>query len=377
MNKINDLHRHNQVYNQALRAAAARVVDSGWYALGPEVDAFERAFAAYCECEFSIGVANGTEALEIALRAVGVAAGHEVITVANAGFYTSTAVLRIGAQPVYIDIDPIHLLLDPAAIKDAITPNTKAIVATHLFGLAVDMDAVLAVAKAHGLPVVEDCAQAHGARWNGKCVGGLADIAAFSFFPTKNLGALGDGGAITTNSPVLVERVKKLRQYGWDKKYYVAHAGASNSRLDEIQAAMLSVKLPHLDQMNQRRRDIAARYCAGLDKRLTLPKVLDERYVAHLFVLRTPLRDKLQAYLQANNIGTDIHYPVLDCDQDVWQGARPAEVLSVSREAVKQILTLPCFPEMTDAEVDHVIDVVNQGVAAISVNVVEDAVCTP
>lgn len=376
MNKINDLHRHNQAYNQALRAAATRVVDSGWYALGPEVDGFEQQFAAYCECDFAYGVANGTEALEIALRAVGVNAGDDVITVANAGFYTSTAVLRIGAKPIYVDIAEHDLLLDTAALTDCISANTRAIVVTHLFGLAADMDRVLEIANAHGIAVVEDCAQAHGARWNGKRVGSMGDIAAFSFFPTKNLGALGDGGAVTTNSPKLAERVKKLRQYGWEKKYYVAHAGASNSRLDEIQAAMLSVKLPHLDQMNQRRREIAARYCAGLDKQLVLPAVLDERYVAHLFVIRTVLRNQLQAYLQANDIGTDIHYPVLDCDQTIWQGERNAEALPVSRKAVTEILTLPCFPEMTDAEVDRVIDVVNQGMSVISAEF-EEAVCTP
>lgn len=376
MNKINDLLRHNQAYNEALRAAAARVVDSGWYALGPEVDGFENQFAQYCECQYAYGVANGTEALEIALRAVGVTAGDEVITVANAGFYTSTAVLRIGAKPVYVDITEQDLLLDVAALASCISAKSKAIVVTHLFGLAADVKRVLEIAKSHGVAVVEDCAQAHGARFAGQRVGSIGDIAAFSFFPTKNLGALGDGGAVTTNSPALAERVKKLRQYGWEKKYYVAHAGASNSRLDEIQAAMLSVKLPHLDKMNQRRLDIAKRYCAGLDKRLVLPSVLDERYVAHLFVIRTALRNQLQTYLQANDIGTDIHYPVLDCDQAIWQSERKAEALPASRKAVAEILTLPCFPEMTDAEVDHVINVVNQGMAVISAEL-EDAVCTP
>lgn len=367
MNKINDLFRHNAVYGAELEAASKRVIQSGWFALGPEVAAFEQEFAEFCQCSHAIGVANGTEALELALRAVGVSAGDEVVTVANAGFYTSTAVLRIGALPVYCDIDPVHMLLDPAQLPLCLSNKTKAIVVTHLFGTAVDVDAVLKIAQPLGIAVVEDCAQAHGAKWQGETVGGLTDIAAFSFFPTKNLGALGDGGAVTTQSDLLAQRVKQLRQYGWEKKYYVAEAGACNSRLDELQAAMLRVKLPHLAAMNKRRRAIAARYNAGLSEALLKPQALDERYVGHLYVVRTAQRAALQNYLQQQQIGTDIHYPVLDCDQSVWRAGRSAEPLPVSRKACAEILTLPCFPEMTDAEVDHVIAVVNRGLMDLGI----------
>ena len=260
IDKINDLSLHNSAIAEGLHKAAARVIDSGWYAMGPEVAAFEKAFAAYCGVTDAIGVANGTEAIELALRALDINVGDEVITVANAGFYSSTAIRAIGAVPVYVDIQESNLLMDVACAEKAITPKTKAIIITHLFGQLADMQPLCALAKKHGIALVEDCAQSHGATANGKRAGSFGDIAAFSFFPTKNLGALGDGGAVATSDAALAARVRSLRQYGWTTKYTVADGGARNSRLDEMQAALLSVKLPLLDGWNEKRRQIAKHY---------------------------------------------------------------------------------------------------------------------
>lgn len=360
INKINDLSLHNHAIAPQLHEAARRVIDSGWYAMGPEVTAFEEAFARYCGAAQAIGVANGTDAIELALRAAGVSVGDEVITVANAGFYSSTAIRAIGAQPVYVDILETTLLMDPASAAAAITPKTRAIIITHLFGQLADMAPLQTLCAKHKVALIEDCAQSHGATRDGKRAGSFGDIAAFSFFPTKNLGALGDGGAVVTSSVELAARVRSLRQYGWTTKYTVADSGACNSRLDELQAALLSVKLPLLDSWNEKRRNIAARYAEKVkNPAVRLPVIQGEDNVAHLYVVRCKNRDALKKHLQDKGIASDIHYPILDCHQPVVQQLFSGLDLPVSAKIRDEILTLPCYPELTFGEVDAIADCIN------------------
>lgn len=360
--KINDLSLHNQSLAGELHAAARRVIDSGWYALGPEVAAFEKAFADYCGVTEAIGVGNGTDALEIALRAVGVVAGDEVMTAANAGFYASTAIQAIGAQPVYADISTTGFLLCAEDAEKRITNKTRAIVVTHLFGQLGEMEAFSALAKQHGIALIEDCAQSHGASRHGKRAGSWGDAAAFSFFPTKNLGALGDGGAVVTSDHDVAQKVRSLRQYGWASKYTVVDGGARNSRLDELQAALLSVKLPHLDHWNSKRRAVAMRYAEKISHpAIVKPVIADESHVAHLYVIRCHERNVLKQYLTANGIGCDIHYPLLDYQQPVLADKNdPVFALPASEKAVKEILTLPCYPELTLDEVDQIANCINR-----------------
>ena len=361
INKINDLSLHNHAISKQLHEAAARVIDSGWYAMGPEVTAFEAAFAQYCGTSHAIGVANGTDAIELALRAAGVVAGDEVITVANAGFYSSTAIRAIGATAIYVDILDATLLMDPAAAAAAITPNTRAIIITHLFGQLADMAPLQELAKKCGVILVEDCAQSHGATRNNKKAGSYGDISAFSFFPTKNLGALGDGGAVATSNAELAASVRSLRQYGWTTKYTVADSGACNSRLDELQAALLSVKLPLLDSWNEKRRNVAARYAEKItNKAIRLPAINGEDNVAHLYVIRCEQRDALKKYLHDNGVATDIHYPILDCHQPVVNAAYTGVSLPASEKIRDEILTLPCYPELTLDEVDIIAGYINE-----------------
>ncbi|MEZ5436575.1 MAG: DegT/DnrJ/EryC1/StrS family aminotransferase [Pseudomonadales bacterium] len=364
IDKINDLSLHNSAIAENLHKAAARVIDSGWYAMGPEVAAFEKAFAAYCGVADAIGVANGTEAIELALRALGVSVGDEVITVANAGFYSSTAIRAIGAVPVYVDIQESNLLMDVVCAEKAITPKTKAIIITHLFGQLAAMEPLCAVAKKHGVALLEDCAQSHGAAANGKRAGSFGDIAAFSFFPTKNLGALGDGGAVATSNAALAARMRSLRQYGWTTKYTVADSGARNSRLDEMQAALLSIKLPLLDTWNEKRRQIAKRYAEKIaHPAVRVPNAAGIDYVAHLYVIRCAQRDALKKHLHDHGIASDIHYPILDTQQPVTQGNFSKIALPVSEKLCTEILTLPCYPEFTFDEVDVVANCINNWVA--------------
>lgn len=361
INKINDLSLHNNAIAPALRSAANRVIDSGWYAMGSEVAAFEKAFAEYCGTADAIGVANGTDAIELALRAVGIAVNDEVITVANAGFYSSTAIRAIGAKPVYVDVLEKNFLMDLDCVAATITSKTKAIIVTHLFGQLAEMEPLCALAKKHGVTLIEDCAQSHGAQAeNGKRAGSFGDIAAFSFFPTKNLGALGDGGAVVTFNAELASRVRSLRQYGWTSKYAVADSGARNSRLDEMQAALLSVKLPLLDSWNEKRRAIAKRYAEKIQHNaVRVPNITGVDHVAHLYVIRCQQRDALKKYLHDHGIATDIHYPVLDYHQPVACAAYPSVTLPVSEKLRDEILTLPCYPELTLAEVDTVAQCIN------------------
>ena len=353
---LNDLSRATADRN-AVKAAILRVVESGWYIHGPELEKFEQEFAAYCGVDHAIGVANGTDAIELGLRALGVSSGDEVVIAANAGMYSATALGAIGASPVFADVDDTNLLIDPDAVRAALTPRTKAIVATHLYGRMADMPRLRELADRSKVALLEDCAQAHGGRQNGCVAGSWGNAASFSFYPTKNLGALGDGGLITTQDAEVAIRAKRLRQYGWEKKYVSVDGPARNSRLDEMQAAVLRVKLPLLDGWNARRREIASRYASVKHSLVRHPDVDGDGYVAHLYVVRTNGRDALREHLRNNGIASDVHYPLLDTQQPVLQSSAAARTpLPVSERAVKEILTLPCHPELTATEVSRVCD---------------------
>lgn len=336
------------------------VIDSRRYILGAQVQAFEAAFAAHAGVAHGIGVANGTDALELALRAVGIGAGQRVLTVANAGFYGSTAIRAIGAVPVYADVDAATLTLSPAALRQALGAQAvQAVIVTHLYGQLADMAAIAALCRGAGVPLIEDCAQAHGARRDGRRAGAWGEVGCFSFYPTKNLGALGDGGALVTDDGALAERLRGLRQYGWRAKYEVVLAGGRNSRLDELQAAVLNARLPRLDVVNAERRAIAARYnqaFAGLP--LRLPASTAEDHVAHLYVVRSTRRAALQAHLAAVGVATDIHYPIADHQQPLLAGGGQLPALPVSEAACAEVLSLPCFPGLEDEQVQRVIDAV-------------------
>lgn len=356
---FNDLGRHAAGMAAELEEAALRVVRSGWYVLGPEVAAFEREWADYCGARHCISVASGTDALHLALRALGLTSSDEVLTVANAGSYTTFASHLAGITPRYVDVEPATQTLDPAALEQAISPRARVIVPVHLYGRVADLEALLPVATQHDLPIIEDCAQAHGARLNGRHVGTFGLAGCFSFYPTKNLGALGDGGAVITNDDQFAARVRQLRTYGWDQKYRTTLPGGTNSRLDELQAALLRVKLGHLDAQNQRRRSIAARYGAGLaDLPIQLPAPAPaEQHVQHLYVVQLDpaRRGATQAALREQGIGSDIHYPIADHRQPAWASLYAETRLPVTERLAESVLSLPCYPELHDGEVDTVI----------------------
>ena len=361
---FNNLKRHYETMADELDAASQRVLRSGWYILGPEVTAFEHDWAAFCGAKHCIGLATGTDALLIGLRALGVGAGDDVLTVANAGTYTTFATHLLGATPRYVDVDPHTYTLDPALLEAAITPKTKAIVPVHLYGQAANIQAIIQIADAHNIPVLEDCAQSHGARLDGCHVGTFGKLATFSFYPTKNLGALGDGGAITTDDDQLAATIRQLRTYGWAGKYHVTLANGTNSRLDELQAAFLRVKLTHLEAQNARRHAIASRYNAGLSGMAQTPCLHETAHVQHLYVIQVPAerRATIQTQLREHGIGTDVHYPVADHRQPAWAERYADLHLPVTEHLAKSVLSLPCYPELTDDEVDAVIDAVKQAV---------------
>ncbi|MEU9830617.1 DegT/DnrJ/EryC1/StrS family aminotransferase [Streptosporangium sp. NPDC048047] len=358
---VNDLGRSGSLVEARTRAAVNRVLESGRYILGAEVDAFERDFAAYCGTAHCVGVANGTDAIELALRALGVGSGSRVATVANAGSYTTTALAALGAHAVFVDVDPGTMLMDPDHLKRvAGGGDLDAVVVTHLYGLLHDMGTVLDIAAGAGVPVLEDCAQAHGARRDGRTAGSFGAAAAFSFYPTKNLGALGDAGAVVTGGAEVAERVRLLRQYGWQERYRAGVPGGRNSRLDEMQAAVLRARLPFLDGWNDRRREIAARYSREIrHPRLRCPAVCGEEFVAHLYVVACEDREALRAHLAAASIGADVHYPVPEHLQPVREGLGGRPALPVTEELAGAVLTLPCHPGLSDEEVTRVISRVN------------------
>ncbi len=361
MKAINDLNRHITPIRQVIVEAVTNVIDSGWYVLGPEVKAFEQEFSTYLGSDYCVSVGNGTDALELALRALDIGHKSTVLTVANAGMYSTAAILATGATPIYADVQPDTSLIDVVDAARLLTEaKIGAIIITHLYGMMADIEQIINIAEDKNIPVIEDCAQAHGAMINGRKAGSFGDIGCFSFYPTKNLGALGDGGAVTTNRSDLAKRVRQLQQYGWESKYRATLAGGRNSRLDEIQAAVLIVKLPFLDIWNHRRRTIATRYSHGINH----PKIITEaihgkEYVAHLYVIKTNERDNLRQHLTKKNIPSDIHYPIPDYRQPCCSHLFPKVNKPVTEQHCGEVLTLPCFPEMTDAEVDFIIYGVN------------------
>ncbi len=362
MKTINELNRHIEPISSEIEKAVSRVITSGWFVLGQEVKAFESEFSAYCDAKFCVSLANGTDALELALRSLDIGKNNCVLTVANAGMYSTAAILATGATPIYADVKYDTGLVDISdVIKQLAESKIDAIIVTHLYGLMVnEIEQIVELAKSKNIPVIEDCAQAHGAVLNEKKAGTFGDIGCFSFYPTKNLGALGDGGAIVTNRMDLNERVKQLRQYGWSSKYCATLAGGCNSRLDEMQAAILRVMLPYLDKWNVRRRQIATRYSKSIhNEKITTPAICGEEYVAHLYVIKTVNRNNLKQYLMNAEIPSDIHYPIADYNQPCCSHLFPNVNKPVTEQLCDTVFTLPCFPEMTDSEVDMIVDVVN------------------
>lgn len=332
-----------------LDAAWTRVADSGWMILGPELEAFEAEFAAFCGVAHAVGVGNGLDALVLALRAAGVGAGDEVIVPSHTFAATWLAVTAVGARPVPVEVDPATYTIDPAGAAAAVTARTKAIIPVSLYGHPADMDPLMALAARHGLFVLEDAAQSHGATYRGRRTGGLAHATTFSFYPTKNLGALGDAGAVTTDDAVLAERLRKLRNYGSTKKYLHEVAGV-NSRLDELQAAFLRARLSRLAEGNARRRTLADDYGRALSgvADLTLPYAANwAAPVYHLYVVRSPRRDALQAALQAGGVETLIHYPIPCHLQPAFAdlGFRKGD-FPLAEQLAEEVLSLPFWPGM-------------------------------
>jgi len=339
-------------------AAIRAVLDGPAYVLGEAVSRFEQEFTAYCGARHGVGVNNGTDAIHLALRALGIGAGHEVITVAHTAVATVAAIDMAGATPVLADVDPPTRTISRKAVEALLGPRTKAIIAVHLYGHPADLGALMPLCEEHGLALIEDCAQAHAAEWKGRRVGSFGRVATFSFYPTKNLGAIGDAGMVITSDDLVADRLRLLRQYGWRTPQHSELRGW-NSRLDPLQAAILSVKLRHLDAQTARRREIAARYGAQLKGLpLSLPTVADDcTHVYHLYVIELAdqaERDALRAHLAANAIMAGIHYPepvhLQPAYADVKHGPMP-----VSERLARTVLSLPLYPEMTDADADRVI----------------------
>jgi len=343
-------HRHEEI-----KDAIAEVIEGNKYVLGPQVSAFEASFSNYCDAAHTVGVGSGTDAISLALLSANIGPGDEVITVSHTAVATAAAIARIGAVPVFVDTDSQSYTLNPADLSAALSPRTKAIIPVHLFGQAADMDPILSFAHNNDLVVIEDCAQAHGARYKGKVVGSMGNFGCFSFYPTKNLGGIGDGGAVTTQNAEAAGRVRQLREYGWNKSR-ISQSVGMNSRLDEIQAAILNVNLKYLDQDTQRRRDIAAQYHAALAKLpITLPTARPgNEHVYHLYVIAIDQRDDLMAFLSGKEIIPGIHYPVpVHLHPPYQRDQQPS--LPVTERAAQRILSLPMYPALTDADVTHVI----------------------
>jgi len=355
-----DLKRQYQNLCKPIDQATADVYASGWFVLGKRVEKFESEFANYCGAKYAVGVGSGTEALHLALVACGVEYGDEVITVANTCVPTISAISFAGAKPLLVDIDEQTFTINPALIEERITEKTKVIMPVHLYGQCADMDAILAIAKKHNLFVIEDCAQSQGSMYKGRMAGTMGDMGAFSFYPSKNLGAFGDGGLVLTNNEQLAQKLTKLRNYGQEKRYYHSIKGF-NSRLDELQAAILSVKLPYLEQWNQRRREIAKLYNdAFIPIGINCPQETGDRFhVYHLYVVRVTRRDHFQRLLADVGISTVIHYPIpIHQQESYWELQDQSKFLLTTERVSKQIVSIPIYPELTNNEVDYIIDLV-------------------
>lgn len=355
---INEPLREYQALSERIESSVLSAMRGGRWLFGEATGSFAQAFAAYVGVRHVVPVGNGTDALELALRAVGVGLGDEVITAPNAGGYSSAACRIIGAVPVYADICNASLTLDPSQIPALLTPKVRAVVITHLYGNLGDVAGTrkqLSSAGRDDVAIIEDCAQAHGARRAGETAGSLGDIATFSFYPSKNLGALGDAGAVATNRDDLAHQVRLLHQYGWEPRYYSVVPYGRNSRIDEVQAAILGIKLTCLDEMNKARRAILRAYRASLQPCYRLCALEGEETAGHLAVIDCEDRTAARTHLSQQSIQTDIHYPVLDCDQPAGRELpmRTGD-LTRARRAVGRILTIPCFPYMTEAEIGTV-----------------------
>jgi dTDP-4-amino-4,6-dideoxygalactose transaminase len=352
-----ELKRQYLAIKAEIDAAVQEVLDSGWFVLGKNVEAFEKEFAEYCGARFAVGVGSGVEAIHLAVAACGIGPGDEVITAPNTAVPTALGISFAGARPAFADIEPDTFLIDPNKVAGAITKHTKAIMPVHLYGQTASMSPLREIAARHGLVIVEDAAQAHGALYQGRKAGALGAAGCFSFYPSKNLGCCGEGGAVTTDDERIAERVRMLRNYGQADRYHHKMKGY-NARLDEIQAAILRVKLRHLDAWNARRREIASMYKAGLKGAdATCPvERSDGQHVYHLYVIRSKRRDALQADLKAKGVGTQIHYPIpvhlheAYADLGFGPGSFP-----MAEEAAREVLSIPIFPELTDEEVGRVI----------------------
>jgi dTDP-4-amino-4,6-dideoxygalactose transaminase len=337
----------------SIREAIERVIVRGWFILGPELEAFESEFASACRVPHAIGVGTGTDAIALALRALDIGAGDEVITTPLSAAYSALAIMMVGARPVFADIDPDRLTIDPSAVAAAVTPRTKALLPVHLYGQPADMPRLMSIADRHHLSVVEDCCQAHLATCEGRPVGSFGHAAAYSFYPTKNLGALGDGGAVTTADPKIAERVRRLRNGVQTDRYHHEEFGV-NSRLDEMQAAILRVRLSWLSQWNEERRALAGAYRRRLtDAPVTIPPERDEGHVYHLFPVLCPDRAALQIHLRARGVETLIHYPVPIPRQPALASMSPAGC-AVADRVCGEVLSLPLHPGMTERAVEEV-----------------------
>lgn len=341
-----------------LHKAIERVMAGGHYILGPEVEAFESEFAAYIGVRNAIGVANGTDAIALALRALGLGPGDEVITVSHTAVATVAAIEMAGCTPVLVDVEPGYLTLDPAKLDEVFTKRTRAVVAVHLYGQPADLDRIQDFCARTGVALVEDVSQAHGARWGGRRVGSFGHVAAYSCYPTKNLGALGDAGIVTTNDPSIADRLRRLRQYGWATRNDSMEAGV-NSRLDEVQAAVLRVKLRHLDEHNATRRAIARRYTEELAESAIRPLSIrsEVEHVFHLYVVEHHNRNALARCLAQRGVATAIHYPLAVHQQPAYRNrVATSDCLDVTEKAAERIISLPMFPELTPAQVNWTID---------------------
>jgi len=353
-----DLGYQYEVIKDDVQASYAEIMPTSRFILGKEVGEFEAAFAEYCESKHGVGVASGLDALEIALRALDIGPGDEVITAANTFIATALAISLVGAKPVLVETDEASYNIDPANIEAAITPATKAIMPVHLYGQPADMDPINEIAKKHGLKVIEDASQSHGARYKGKRTGSMSDVACFSLYPGKNLGAFGDAGVIVTSDDDLAQRMRLLRNYGSSKKYHHEELGR-NSRMATLQAAAVKAKLPHLDGWNSNRRRAAARYTEGLQGvgDLITPTAIDGvEHVYHLYVLRTKRRDELMARLNENDIDCIIHYPIPIHTQEAYSdmGWKEGD-FPLTEQLCGEILSLPIYGSLSDEQVDHVV----------------------
>lgn len=349
-------------YQAEIEEAIHRVLEGGRYILGPELLALEQEFAAYIGTEFAIGVANGTDALEISIRALGIGPGDEVITVSHTAVATVAAIEAAGATPVLVDVDPDYYTMDPDQLEQMLTPRTRAVIAVHLYGQPADLGKIAAFCEKFGLQLIEDVAQAHGARWNGRRLGSVGDVACFSCYPTKNLGAIGDAGLVTTSDEKLAHKIRMLREYGW-KERYVSDIAGRNSRLDELQAAILRVKLRHLDADNDRRRKLAERYGSRLSNlALDIPLTREgAEHVYHLYVVRVADRPAFMNHLAASDIHAGVHYPVPVHLQPAYAGRiATATSMAVTERLATEVLSLPMYPELTIDMADQVVDAIER-----------------